>query len=144
MKAKNVQNLGALIGRAQRANARLLDKVFAEEQIGCTREQWIVLSLIDAKYGISQSALTKSLNKNRSSVTSLLVYLESKGCISRKEMSSGRKLVKITEKGITVRNSARHCVDKVLKIMTKNLSPQELQITSTVLTSIIDSVSQNT
>jgi len=99
------------------------------EGLDLTKEQMIVLKKLDDTDGLPQNELAFLTLRNKSSLTRLLVKMENKGYILRKQSSHDKRInhVHLTELGSSTYQSTRPIIKKLMDTMEKNITSTEKQ-----------------
>jgi DNA-binding MarR family transcriptional regulator len=100
----------------------------ALEGTGIVGSQHRYIGVICRNPGISQEALSKAVNANKSSVARQLLSLEENGFVERRICSSDRRVTQVypTEKALKVSETVREVLSRWNDTVTDGLSPEEL------------------
>lgn len=82
-----------------------IHRAFQAEGINITAEQWAILSCLWEKEGIHQSALAKSIGKDRHTITRMLNLLDKNGFVTRVPTDEDKRRLNVylTDKGRDLR-----------------------------------------
>ena len=89
--------LGPWIGKTYKMLDCYMESVLLENGIEISKQQWLILNLVNNNKGISQNELARFANRDKTSVTRFISNLESKAYLKR-ESSKKDKRVKDTKK----------------------------------------------
>ncbi|WJH35339.1 MarR family transcriptional regulator [Paenibacillus sp. CC-CFT747] len=114
-----------------------------------TPEQWNVLKHVQETNGISQKELSIMADKDKTSITRTLDSLERRGAVRRQVNPEDRRsfLVFLTEEGMGLIERLQPIPDKVNRLVSRDLSGEELAVfrqTLTVLQSRIEAETAGT
>lgn len=119
----------------------LSSQTFSEKQYGITPEQYLILLLIIENEGVYQRQICEITLKDRANIARIVEILLQKELIKKVTDSNGRRIFKIiaTQKGKDLINKIESCDMELRKIITKDITEEELQITRKTL----DKIKQN-
>lgn len=119
----------------------LSSQTFSENQYGITPEQYLILLLIIENEGVYQRQICEITLKDRANIARIVEILLQKELIKKVTDSNGRRIFKIiaTQKGKDLINKIESCDMELRKIITKDITEEELQITRKTL----DKIKQN-
>lgn len=118
------------------------NKIFKQEGIDITSDQWILLKNISEAEGISQIALAERCHKEAASVTRTLDILERKQWVERATNSESRRVYNLhtTEDG-------KELIEKILPIALRirtqaslNMTEQEVETLNQLLDQIVENL----
>lgn len=117
----NIYNTG-IVSRA------LSSQTFAEKEFGITPEQYLVLDLVIENGELYQRQIAEITLKDRANVSRIIKILKEKELIKKIPEARGRRIYKIvvTEKGKELRDTIFPTVLELRKLMTENISQEEL------------------
>ncbi|MBV1879015.1 MAG: MarR family transcriptional regulator [Pseudomonadales bacterium] len=99
------------------------------KHVDLTRSQWRAIGHVSRSPGITQIDLADALGVGRMAVTGIVDRLEKKKLLTRKLDNADRRVKKVfcTAKAKSLLPSMQDVGDEVLKEMTENLTPHQLQ-----------------
>ena len=108
----------------------LSNKIFAENDIMITPEQYTILSLITDNNELYQRQLSEITLKDRANISRIIKILEEKGLAERTSDSNGRQIFKVkpTQKGIELSNKIQPLAKKIRQIATEGISNKEMEV----------------
>ncbi len=108
----------------------LSNKIFSENDIMITPEQYTILSLITDNKELYQRQLSEITLKDRANISRIIKILEGKGLVVRISDSNGRQIFKVkpTQKGIELSNKIQPLAKKIRQIATEEISNEEMEI----------------
>lgn len=136
-------SIGMWTNQAGKSLYRNLFKLFKNEAMNITPEQWTVMTNLITKEGISQSELAAVLDRDNSSVTRIIDTMTKNDLVERKNHQSDRRVycIVLTSKGKALQS-------KLIKLAIKNfeqalvdISEKDLQTTLKVLKKITQNLS---
>ena len=111
--------------------AKILDfyihEAMQQKQLDLTKEQMIVLKKLHDRDGLPQNELAFLTLRNKSSLTRLLVKMEKKEYIKRKQSKEDKRInqVFLTNTGKEVFKKTRPIIKNIIETMEKGISPSE-------------------
>jgi DNA-binding MarR family transcriptional regulator len=109
--------------------ARLLRTVFARRvrEGGLTRAQWLALTRINRRPGVSQSELAEMMEIEKAPAGRILDRLEEKGWIERRAKPSDRRVNRIclTQQGARIHAAIAPLADATIRDALAGLTPAE-------------------
>ena len=113
-------------------------QTFSEKGFGITPEQYLILLLIIENEGMHQRQIAEITLKDRANVARIVEILLKKELIEKKTDSNGRRIFKIiaTQKGKELMEKIAPTDKELRACLTKNISPEELNITIKTLQKI--------
>ncbi len=141
-KNRSELSLGYAIGKSNWYLKTLINKLLREEGCGITSEQWLVLKVIDANPGLSQTEVADKSQKEKTNITRIIDILEKSGCIERRKDERDRRFYRIhaTDEGKKVLKTVLPITEKTEAISTQSLSKQQIEETIALLNTVCDSV----
>lgn len=120
----------------------LSTQTFSEKGFGITPEQYLILDLLIENGELYQRQIAEITLKDRANVSRIVKILEDKGLINRIEAVNGRRIFKIlpTEKGKELRDLIKPTTLEIRRIITENISEEELVTTLDTLQKVYDNV----
>lgn len=133
------ESLPYMTREAARGLSRIMNKVFREEGLEISSEQWTVLINLWEKDGISQQELSDVAGKDKTSTTRLIDALEKKNIVVRTADNNDRrkKLIYLTEKGRNLKADIIPIVLKLIEIIMTGISDSEMEIAKRVIRKMI-------
>lgn len=120
-------------------------QAFSERTFGITPEQYLILLLIVENDGVYQRQICEITLKDRANVARLIEILLKKDLIEKVTDSNGRRIYKIhaTQKGKElIAKISPHDIE-LRSFITRNISPEDLEITKRTLQKIKENVIDN-
>lgn len=141
-KNSNELSLGYAIGKTNWYLKTLINKLLREEECSITNEQWLVLKVIDANPGMSQTEVAEKSQKEKTNITRILDLLEKSGCIERRKDERDRRYYRIhaTDEGKNVLKTVNPITEKTEEICTQSLSRKQIKEMIALLERVCDSV----
>ena len=135
-------SLGYAIGKTNWYVKTLLNKLLKAEGCGITNEQWIVLKVIDANPGLTQTEIAQNSQKDKTNITRIIDLLERSGHVERRRDENDRRMYRIyrTEQGGKVLEAVNPITEKTEEICTRSLSAKEVRALIDSLEVVCDSV----
>lgn len=114
--------------RTRMAFRRTMQRTLKRNEAGITFEMLQVLSCLWNEQGITQQVLAERTAKDKACLTNLMLNLEKKGYVCRKEDASDRrnKLVYLTPEGERFREQIRPVLDQVYVNAEKSIGQETL------------------
>ena len=114
--------------RTRMAFRRAMQRTLKRNEAGITFEMLQVLSCLWNEQGITQQVLAERTAKDKACLTNLMLNLEKKGYVCRKEDASDRrnKLVYLTPEGERFREQIRPVLDQVYVNAEKSIGLETL------------------
>ena len=114
--------------RTRMAFRRAMQRTLKRNEAGITFEMLQVLSCLCNEQGITQQVLAERTAKDKACLTNLMLNLEKKGYVCRKEDASDRrnKLVYLTPEGERFREQIRPVLDQVYVNAEKSIGQETL------------------
>lgn len=141
-KNSNENSLGYTIGKTNWYLKTLLNKLLREEECRITTEQWLVLKVIDANPGMSQTEVAEKSQKEKTNITRIIDLLEKSGCIERRKDARDRRFYRIhaTEEGKAVLKTVNPITEKTEEICTRSLNTKQIEEIIACLNVVCDSI----
>jgi len=135
---KPYDTLGALISKINWYLNSYIKKLFVENNIEITVDQWILVIIINRNPGINQTQLAKSAQKDKAAVTRMLDLLSKNGYIKRENHEKDRRTYRIflTKKGKDVFDRTLPLSELAEQNMFQDLSNDEIKNMMSSLTKI--------
>jgi len=132
MKSRNIQvdfekSIAPWLGRTMKIVDYYIHEALESKQLDLTKVQMIVLKKLHDQDGMPQSELAFLTLRNKSSLTRLLVKMEKKNYITRKQSKSDKRInrVFLTDLGREIFNKTRPIIKDIINTMEMNVSPSE-------------------
>lgn len=121
---------------------RQIYRIIADQGIEITPEQWVILSYLWEKNGLSIGELVTKSRKDFANVTRIIEKLQKQGYIVKRKSEKDNRsyLVFYTEKAQQIKSEVEKCQQKSLDISLKNISESEQEL----LLKIIEVMEKNT
>ncbi len=131
-------SIGPWIGSTIKVIDYYIHEEIKAEKLDLTKEQIIILKNLFFNDGINQNELACLTLRNKSSLTRLLVKMEKKNYIIRKQSEEDKRInnVFITPLGKEMFVQTRPMIKKTMDIMEKGISKKEKQIMISLLKKI--------
>lgn len=143
MKSKEIEidfenSIGPWIGSTIKVIDYYIHEEIKAEKLDLTKEQIIILKNLFFNDGINQNELACLTLRNKSSLTRLLVKMEKKNYIIRKQSEEDKRInnVFITPLGKEMFVQTRPMIKKIMETMEKGISKKEKQIMIALLKKI--------
>ena len=143
MKSKEIEidfenSIGPWIGSTIKVIDYYIHEEIKAEKLDLTKEQIIILKNLFFNDGINQNELACLTLRNKSSLTRLLVKMEKKNYIIRKQSKEDKRInnVFITPLGKEMFVQTRPMIKKIMETMEKGISKKEKQIMISLLKKI--------
>ena len=122
-------SIGPWLGKTVKILEYYLQERFNTHGLDLTKEQMIVLKRLHDKDGLSQNELAFLTLRNKSSLTRLLLKMEKKDYILRKQCKDDKRInhVYLTEFGEDTFNKTKPAIKEMIEIMEQNISDSEKQ-----------------
>ncbi len=100
-----------------------------DANVGITKQQWLVLNLINSKGTVSQKVLAKFINRDKTSVTRFVSTLVKNGFIEKKISKEDKRIseLHITKEGLAVMRKATPIIKDFTFSIQEDLSLEEIQ-----------------
>lgn len=124
-----------VIGKANTAMVRNLQRKFVAAGITLTIEQWSVLYSLWRKDGQSQQELSNYTYKNKTSITRLIDNLEKLNLLERRAIKTDRRINKIflSPAGLELQKLTIALANQTVAEALKNIDPAHILIAKTTL-----------
>ncbi|MCP3921750.1 MAG: MarR family transcriptional regulator [Desulfobacterales bacterium] len=128
-KNNNEISLGYALGRTNWYLKTLLNKLFKEEGLNITNEQWVVLKVIYINPALSQTEIAEKSLKDKTNITRILDLLEKSTWIERRKDDKDRRMnrILITKQGKKILKAVDPIVQKTNEICTHSLNKKEVK-----------------
>ena len=136
----DIDTLGYYLDRALNVMIKLLNKTFAEKDIGLQHAQYTVLKVLWCCEGISQSRLSRLLGKDPAAISRALNYLESKGYIERRGTNGKTNGIFLTEYANSRKDEIEAVADLVTDKATSGMTQHQKDLLKQVLNTIYDNI----
>lgn len=115
-----------------------LQELLKENNTNLTKEQMIVLKKLHENDGLNQNELAFLTLRNKSSLTRLLVKMETKGYIIRKQCKSDKRINKVylTNSGKEKFKKTRPVIKKMIDIVEQDITDYEKEMIIKILQKI--------
>lgn len=122
-------SIGPWLGKTGKLVDYFFQESFNSKNIDLTKEQMIVLKRLHDQDGLNQHDLAFLTLRNKSSLTRLLIKMEKKNYIFRKQNKEDKRIknVFITKTGEEIFNKTKPVIQDLINTMEKNISPEEKQ-----------------
>jgi len=129
---------GVISGRVSTAINRRLFRDFRVNELAITPEQWIILSFLSIKDGITQQELGNISFKDRPSITRLLDNMEKQSLVARLADKTDKRsnLIYITKLGLNTHQKAREIALQTMKSALNGITEEEVKIGQQILKKI--------
>lgn len=122
------KSLARSIGKSSKMLGYHLDEAFHAEGLDLSKEQMLVLKKLHEKDGLIQNELAALTFRDKSSLARLLIKMERKNYIFRKQDDFDRRLnrVFLTEEGKTIFLKTRPIMIRLNNIIERNISERDI------------------
>lgn len=126
--------------RTRMAFRRAMQRTLKNNNAGITFEMLQVLSSLWHEQGVSQQILAERIAKDKACLTNLMINLEKKGYVCRKEDPADRrnKLVFLTPKGEEFKDQIRPVLDQLYVLAEQILGRESIEMMLTELKGVSD------
>lgn len=131
-------SIGPWLGKTVKVVEYYLHEAMKQKGLDLTKEQMIVLKKLYERDGLHQNELAFLTLRNKSSLTRLLVKMEKKNYIIRKQSEDDKRInnVFLTDLGRETYLKTRPIIKEIIKIMEKDINPIEKEQMITLLQKI--------
>lgn len=114
---------------------RQVHRIIAEKGVEITPDQWVVLSYLWERDGLSMGELAVQSKKDFANVTRIVDKLQKQGYVTKqKNKEDGRsQIIYYTPKAISIRDKVEECQQYSLNISMKGISEKEQEIIFSIL-----------
>ena len=115
------------LGKTVKIVEYYMHEAMKQKGLDLTKEQMIVLKKLYERNGLNQNKLAFLTLRNKSSLTRLLVKMEKKSYIIRKQSKTDKRInnVFLTELGKEIYKKTRPIIKDIIKTMEKDINPLE-------------------
>lgn len=127
--------LGPWFGKTFKMLENQVINLLNESNIGISKQQWLVLNLINTKNGLSQKELAQFVNRDKTSVTRFLNTMIKKGFVEKKISKKDKRISElyITDEGLKIMRKATPIIRKFALSFQEDLTEDEIKNTIKVL-----------
>lgn len=135
--------LGHHIANAARSMQRTLQRNFIKAGYSVTSEQWMILTSLFDKDGLTQNELCDATSKDKPSLTRILKNLEKNNLVTRADnVIDGRsKRVFLTKEAKRIEKDLFEIAAATIPEATKGLSEKDITLCREVLNKIVNNLS---
>ncbi len=132
-------------GKLSAAINRRLYRVFRQQAIEVTPEQWTVLYYLWSRDGVTQQELCNSTFKDKPSMTRLIDNLEKLNCVQRMPDKKDRRIniIKLTPRGRELEKLSKPLVLGTISEALDELSHEDIEVACRVLMRIFDNLKKS-
>lgn len=136
--------LGPWIGKTYKMLDCYMESVLQANNICISKQQWLILNLINQHKGINQNELAQFADRDKTSVTRFISNLETKGYLVREYSKNDKRVKKLflTEFGLETLQKTTPIVRKAVLKLQNELSSEEIKIAISSLKKIQDKITQ--
>ena len=134
MKSENIpidfeNSIGPWLGKTVKIVDYFLQESLDKVDLNLTKEQMIILKKLHDQDGLNQNELAFLTIRNKSSLTRLLIKMENKKNITRKQSKEDRRInrVYVTQLGRDIFQKTKPVMGLLIKRMEKGISENEKQ-----------------
>jgi DNA-binding MarR family transcriptional regulator len=122
-------NITYLCSRFAHGFTLALTKAFQQHNIAITAEQFSILVVLWEKDGVSQNEISRALDRDKTTITRVLVHLRSSNYITQEvdENDNRSKRVCLTKKGKVLQAKALEVAGNLYTQIVQDLSQAQLQ-----------------
>lgn len=137
--------LGPWLGRTMKMMDYQFQETFRHSNIDITKQQWIVLKILNDEDGKPQNNLAFITNRDKTSLTRLLSVMEKKNLVARIPSKSDKRIneIYLTTKGKNTFELTKPFITEILEILQFGLSEEEIQRTIDVMKKIQFNLTNN-
>ena len=135
-------SFGQLVKQTERITLNRLQRRLTASGYDVTADQYLVLLQLWHQDGQTQKDLARKTGKDKTSITRLINGLESKSLVVRvpNQIDARSKMIFLTAKGKTNKNSIVRLAQDMFKEALKDISIEELEICKGVLKKVIQNL----
>lgn len=123
----DVSTLGFFVDRLLYAMIKRQNQMLKESPLDLQQPEFIVVKVINAVGGATQSQLASVMGKERSGISRILQSLEKKGYVERKALNGSTNYVTLTQKGKDAIPLITEISNNLTDLTFKGLSEQKRQ-----------------
>lgn len=139
-------SIGYQLSYTENLHRNLLNKKFSTNKLEITPEQFIILDLLtEHSTGISMQKISEKIHRDNSAITRSIDILEKKNLVSRvnAEKDRRKKIILITEQGITLLHNAKDIAKQYAKEVAKGLTEKQLNDLFSILKTIQNNINES-
>lgn len=139
-------SIGYQLSYTENLHRNLLNKKFSTNKFEITPEQFIILDLLtEHSTGISMQKISEKIHRDNSAITRSIDILEKKNLVSRvnAEKDRRKKIILITEQGITLLHNAKDIAKQYAKEVAKGLTEKQLNDLFSILKTIQNNINES-
>lgn len=139
-------SIGYQLSYTENLHRNLLNKKFSTNKLEITPEQFIILDLLtEHSTGISMQKISEKIHRDNSAITRSIDILEKKNLVSRvnAEKDRRKKIILITEQGITLLHNAKDIAKQYAKEVAKGLTEKQLNDLFSILKIIQNNINES-
>ena len=135
-----LNNTCILLSKAEQVHVQRTRNRFAQEGLGITPVQWLVLRVLFLKDGESLTQLAQRCYLDNATITGVVDRLERGGFVSREPLEGDRRVYRVVlrPKAYTIRQRATEVTDAIYAEMTEGCAEEEIAVFRKVLRNIFD------
>jgi len=116
--------------------------VLHENHIGLSKEQWLVLKMLNDVDGQVQNDLAFISNRSKTSLTRLINTIEKKGYVIRVTSKKDKRInhIFLTDKGKVIFKKSLPVLQNLIGKLQKGINPEDLKLTIKVLHQIQNNI----
>lgn len=128
--------------RTRMASRQAMQRLLKNNNAGITFEMLQIMSCLWSEQGVSQQTLAERTAKDKACLTNLMLNLERKGYVCRKENPNDRrnKLVYLTEEGEKFHQWIAPILKEYYQGLEEKLGKEKLQLTEKLLKELQDAI----
>lgn len=128
--------------RTRMASRQAMQRLLKNNNAGITFEMLQIMSCLWSEQGVSQQTLAERTAKDKACLTNLMLNLERKGYVCRKENPNDRrnKLVYLTEEGEKFHQWIAPILKEYYQRLEEKLGKEKLQLTEKLLKELQDAI----
>lgn len=132
-----IPNLGCLLGMAYQAELSRLSRVLGENGLGITAAEYLIIRLLLTRGKMQQCELSRTLNKDRASISRSIKSLENKGMVRVNQISYKCCIVSLTEQGRGMEPRVLDVAEKMQQGLAERITPGQMSNLREILKEII-------
>lgn len=139
-------SIGYQLSYTENLHRNLLNKKFSINKLDITPEQFIILDLLtEHPTGISMQKISEKIHRDNSAITRSIDILEKKNLVSRvnAEKDRRKKIILITEQGITLLHNAKDIAKQYAKEVANGLTEKQLNDLFSILKIIQKNINES-
>ncbi len=137
--------LGPWLGRTMKMMDYQFQETFKQSNIDLTKQQWVVLKILNDKDGKPQNELAFITSRDKASLTRLLSVMEKKNLVARIPSKTDKRVnqIYLTTKGKNIFEKTKPIIKTIIDILQYDLTEEEIHSTIDVMKKIQHNLTNN-